>query len=679
MPKTEEHAQWLYNYFNDNNANGDLDLTSKEIAELCNTELGTEAWTKGPSPENRRIMTNGVDAQIVGRHMKELKKKAAGKPRATRRTQGAIDRINRVLACRGGRLWTGDRMLLAMLNETKPENIKNFVEEKARKEGKRAKEAGGQVLLDWGARKRSMVASNKYANKMWAEYNKPGKKDEYLQKLANGLISLETGEVIKEHSTNHPGSSLNPANGYTPSTNDGDGDDEAVDADASEDVVDDDYPMDNEIGNEYESQTEYNSVVDSSEHSDHINDRPQSQMQVDDDINNEKLNLADGNAENSGSQMGFEQNYCDTNRPFSKHSVFYNAETGVPNPSTNLFEYGASNIQVMTQDKGPMVASMQPYRDNAHSRRMHMGFRPSLQVHSSRYTGEPVRQRQNERFHACTREEQDMRACQIGYQVHENQHRYQNASQMLSDAQFKKREQPLFEQGVFDVRPVKRQCQPGELFEPERQLESEQHFSLEYHYNGLYVEESDVEESLEPNLNIGIDFNRIADSMIIEETMAFQERDMHALAASIVRPRNHEDVDQERETGLWSIVAHPESGLRTAHFLGRESQKSGRLGRRSCDEPENAIVIQEDCQEVETVERSQGTTCNRISVDERQSAKEEEQPGHFEDVSSPKGYANIWCSHGRTCEQPSESPWQASHHFDGISTTISMRPTRRKS
>ncbi|TGO32767.1 hypothetical protein BHYA_0290g00060 [Botrytis hyacinthi] len=676
MPKPDRHVDWLNNYFKVNNVNGDLELTSGKIAELCNKELNTEAWTKGPSPKNRRIMTNGVDAQTVGRHMQELKKKKFGKPRATRRTQSAINRIDSVLAKRDGRLWTGDRMLLAKLNQTNPENIKNYVEENARQEAKRAKQAGGQVLQDWEARKRSMVVSNKYANKMWAEYNKPGKKDEYLQKLANGLIGLKTGEAIKENSMNHPGSSLNPANGYELSTNDGEGDDEAIDADTSEAIVDDDYPMDNDIGNESESQTGYDFVADSPEYPDHISHLPQSPTQVENGVNNRKLNLAEGNAENSGSQMGFEQNYCNMNR----HPVFDNAEIGVPNPRTDVFEYAASGILAMTQDKGPVLATIQPYRDNTPSRNMQISFAPSPQVQPNRYAGEPVRQRQNERSHAGPREEQDMRACHVSYQVHENQHKYQDAPQMLSTAQSKKRKELLFEQGVLDVRPSKRQCQPGEFLEPERQLETEQHFPLEYQYNGLNVEESGVEENLEPNLDVGTNFSRTIDRVIVGEPKKLHERGVCGLAASTVSPYNHEYVDQGSEVGFLGIAAHPESGLRTEHFNSRQSRESGRLDRRSGDKPENAIVIPENCAEIGTVESSQDTG-HRISVDARQPVKTDDKPGYLESASSPKGYANIWYFQGRvrTCEKPSKSPWQASHHFDGISTAISMQPTRRKS
>ncbi|KAF7906131.1 hypothetical protein EAF00_000410 [Botryotinia globosa] len=676
MPKPSIHVDWLNNYFEVNNVNGDLKLRSGKIAELCNKELNTEAWTKGPSPKNRRIMTNGIDAQTVGRHMQELKKKKFGRPRATRRTQSAIHRIERVFAKRDGRLLTGDRMLLAKLNQTNPENIKNYVEEKARKEAKRAKQAGGQVLLDWEARRRSMVVSNKYANKMWAEYNKPGKKDEYLQKLENGLISLKTGEAIKGSSINHPESSLNPANGYKLSTSGGEGDDEAIDADASEAIVDDDYSIGNEIGSESGSQTGYDSVADSPEYPDHIDDLPHSPTQVENDVNNNKLNLAEGNAENSGSQMYFEQNHCNTNR----HPVFDNAEIGVLNSRTNLFEYASSDTRATMQDKGPMTATMQPYRYNGPSRYMHMSFAPSPQVQPSRYIGEPMRQRQNERSYVGPREEQDMRARHVSFQVHENQHRYQDALQKLSTAQLNKRKQPLFEQGVLEVRPLKRQCQSGEFFVPERQPEPKQHLPLEHPQNGLRAEDSDVEESFEPNSDLGANHNRVIDSMITEEPKELQERDMRVLVPSTVRPRNHEDVDQGREADFWGIVAHPESGLQTEQAFIRQGRESVRLDRRSGGKPENAIIISENCEEAENVEPSQGTG-HQIRVDARQPVKIDEKPGYLESASNPKGYANIWYSQGRvrTCEKPSESPWQASHHFDGISTAISMRPTRRKS
>ncbi|KAF7958533.1 hypothetical protein EAE96_002075 [Botrytis aclada] len=677
MPKSERHVEWLDNYFKDNNVNGDLYLTSGEIADLCNDALDTKAFTKGPSPKNRKIMTDGVDAQIVGRHMQELKKKAAGKPRATRRTQSAIARMDRILKQRDGRLWAGDRMLLAMLNQTNPENIKNYAEEKARKEGKRAKSAGGQVLQDWEARKRLRVASNKYANKMWAEYNKSGKKDEYLQKLANGLISLETGEAIKGNSINHPGSSLNPANGYIESTSNGDGDDEAVDADAGQAIVDDDHLMGNGIGKESESQTGYNFAAHSVEYPDHIKGLPQSQMQVENGANNEELNLAGGNAENAGSQMGLEQISCNTNRHFIKHPVFYNAEIGVPNPRTNLSKYEASNIRAMTQDKRPMPAPTEPYRDNAHSSHIHMGFQPSPQIESSRHAGEPVRQRQNGRSRVITHEEQETRASHTGYQIHRRQCRYPDVRQMLPVSLPKKRKEPLVDEEVLGVRPSKRQCQPEGNLQSERQPEPEQQSPLKHQHNRLVIEESDIEESFEPSSNIRPNFSRTINSMIIEEPKDLQERDMRGLAASTVRS-NHENVDQGREAGIWSIVAHPESGLQTAHVFCRESRQSGRLGRRSGDKPDDAIVIPEDCEEIETVEPSQGMG-DRVSVDGRQPVKTDNKPDNLESVSSPKVHANIWSFQSRTraCEEPSKSPWQAFHHSDGISTAIYMRPTRR--
>ncbi|TEY70366.1 hypothetical protein BOTCAL_0105g00080 [Botryotinia calthae] len=679
MPKFERHTDWLNKYYKNYNIDGILPLKSGEIADICNSELDTKASTKGPSPKNRRIMTNGVDAQIVGRHMQELRKKAAGQPRSTRRIQTAKNRIDRVLAKRGGRLWTGDRMLLAMLNKTSPANIKNYVEEKNRQKRRRARKAGGQVFQDWEAWKSSIPSSNKYANKMWAAYNETGEKDKYLQKLASGLISLETGETIEGNSIEHPGSSLNPANGYTESTGDGDGNDEAVDADANKAIVDDgDYPVGNDIENYFEFQTKCDLMVDSFEYPDHIMDLPQPQMQVENGVNPKKLNLADGNFENAGSQMGFQQNHDNTDRNFGERPLSYNTQIGGPNSRTNLSEYEASDTRPMTQDNGPMLASMQTYSNNAHSRNMHMGFEPNPQVQSSKYTGEPVRQRRYERSDVGSRKEQDMRASHFDYQVHEDQSRYPNASQMLPTSLPKKRKEPLLEEGVLDIKPSKRQYRPGECLESERRLEFAQHSQHGKRENGLNVDVSGVGESLEPNLNFGTDFNKIADSMIVEKTKTLQERDVHVLATSTVQSHKHKNAVQRRQSVFWSIVAHPQGGLRTEQVSSRENRESGRLGRRSGDKPDNAIVIPEDCGEVGTVESSHGTV-NRITVDERQSAKNEEQSSHLWSLSSPKGYANTWYSQGRirTSEEPSESPWQASHHFDGIPPSISVQPRRR--
>ncbi|KAK6615256.1 hypothetical protein H4I95_00408 [Botrytis cinerea] len=682
MPKSEKHADWLDNYYKNYNVDGILPLKSGEIAEVCNSELDTKACTKGPSPKNRRIMTNGVDAQIVGRHMQELRKKAAGKPRSTRRIQTAKNRIDRVLEKRDGRLWTGDRMLLAMLNKTSPANIKNYVEEKNRQKKRRAWKAGGQVFQDWKAWKSSMPSSNKYANKMWAAYNETGKTDEYLQKLASGLISLETGKTIEGNSIEHPGSSLNPANGYIESASDGDGDEEAVDADANEAIVDDDddddYPMGNDIENDFEFQTGCDLIVDSFEYSDHIIDLPQSQVQVENGVNPKKLNLADGNFKNAGWQMGFQQNHGNADRNSGERPVSYKAEIGGPNSRTKLSEYEAFDTRPMTQDKGPMLASMQPYSNNAHSRNMYMGFEPNPWVQSSKYTGEPMRQRQYERSDAGSRKEQAMRASNFDYQVHENQFRYPNASQMLPTSLPKKRKESLLEEGVLDVRPSKRQYRPGECLGSEVQLKFAQHSQPEKRENGLKVDVSGARESDGLNLNFGTNFNTIANNMIVEKTKTSQERDVRLLAASTVQPHNHKNAVQGRQSIFWSIVAHPQGGLRTEQVSSRESRESGRLGRRSGDKSDNAIVIPEYCEEVGTVEPSHGTV-NRITVDERQSAKNEEQFRHLWSLLSPKGYTNTWYSQGRirASEEPSKSPWQASHHFDGIPTFISVQPRRR--
>lgn len=168
--------------------------------------------------------------------------------------------------------------------------------------------------------------------------------------------------------------------------------------------------------------------------------------------------------------------------------------------------------------------------------------------------------------------------------------------------------------------------------------------------------------------------------MIIEEPKVLHERDMRVLAVSTVTPRNHGNFDQGREAGFWGIVAHPESGLRTEQVNSRQNRERGSLDRRSGGKPENAIVIPKNCEEVGTVEPSPGKG-HRIVVDERQPVKTDDKPGYLESASSPKGYAKVWYYQGRirTCEQPSKSPWQASHHFDGISTAIPMQPRRRKS
>lgn len=67
MPKTEKHVEWPNKYFESYNVQGDIRETSKQIAHKCNEELGTTESMRGPSPKNRLLMIDGVDAQTVGR------------------------------------------------------------------------------------------------------------------------------------------------------------------------------------------------------------------------------------------------------------------------------------------------------------------------------------------------------------------------------------------------------------------------------------------------------------------------------------------------------------------------------------------------------------------------------------------------------------------------------------
>lgn len=131
------------------------------------------------------------------------------RPRAIRNKEDELKRLEAVSKKRP-RPWVGDKMLLMEANNTTHERVKNHFEERARQAANRAKKAGGQVLQDWENKRQLNNTSNKYATKMWAEHR--ANKVEYLRKLRNGLISLETGKAIDE--SNWSSSALNPANGH---------------------------------------------------------------------------------------------------------------------------------------------------------------------------------------------------------------------------------------------------------------------------------------------------------------------------------------------------------------------------------------------------------------------------------------------------------------------------------
>lgn len=65
MPKNQQQIEWLNNYYDENQINGNVLAKSQVIADEYNKKFNTEAFTKGPKGRTR--MTNGgLDAQTVG-------------------------------------------------------------------------------------------------------------------------------------------------------------------------------------------------------------------------------------------------------------------------------------------------------------------------------------------------------------------------------------------------------------------------------------------------------------------------------------------------------------------------------------------------------------------------------------------------------------------------------------
>ncbi|KAJ8070387.1 hypothetical protein OCU04_000764 [Sclerotinia nivalis] len=573
-------------------------------------------------------------ANSTCRHMKELKQKALGRPRSIRRSKEAISRIEAVRAKRTP-VWPGDRMLLAKLNNSTPDNIMNYCEEKARREAKNARKAGGQVLKDWEAEKKARKSSNKYAAKMWAEYKKPGNNDEYLRKLENGLISLETGETINGDSSQHRGSALNPANGYIQSIPDivhapkgiGKAGDEGTKGGAANNA----YTMGHVMENEVDYQR-YDTMAGSSQYLIHKWGLSRSEDEVEHDVN-QRLSLTNSSLESFDSQMAYK---------FSKYPAFKDDRFGGSKPRPTLSEYESFDLQTMSQHGRPMPASMQP---------------------SSHETCTST---------AAVFEEQDKRANHVGPRVQEDWYEYPDPSRTTSTAPWKKRKEGLLEEETVDVRQLKRQRQLEARLESEQQFVSEQRFQPQSQYNGLDVGEGGVDEELEPELEVGFDFSGVAIGEYKWHKYDWHEGDVQRNIAFDVEYHNHGSSDQGKKDGTSNGNAHAEGRLETGPVASTEHLRLVNTNRLPVDMPENAIVIPGGGEEDEAamITRSIG---NRASVVGEQATNEADVPGYFHETSSHEGHTNAWYCQGtaRTSETAVDSPWQSGHHFDGHFANIS--------
>ncbi|KAF7892664.1 uncharacterized protein EAF02_000202 [Botrytis sinoallii] len=192
MPKDNQHIVFLNNYYNSLVNPDILTEPTKQTAIRCNA-----AHIPPTTPG-----VDGVDSQIVGRHISECRRRARNQPRAERNQAWQVD-ILEVAYRQSHYPSAGQRMILMSQTNLSYRKIKNWFEQKA----KMLKKAGGGPVVP-------NPGSNKYSTKMWREYfaDPVG----YVQKLRNGEIDLLTGEAIGQAVSNLANA---PANGPTNNTN----------------------------------------------------------------------------------------------------------------------------------------------------------------------------------------------------------------------------------------------------------------------------------------------------------------------------------------------------------------------------------------------------------------------------------------------------------------------------
>ncbi|KAF5878605.1 putative transcription factor sequence protein [Botrytis fragariae] len=172
MPKDYQHIVFLNNYFNSLPNPDILTEPTKQTAIRCNA-----AHIPPTTPG-----VDGVDSQIVGRHISECRRRARNQPRAERNKAWQVDILE--AAYRQNHYPSaGERMILMYRTDLSYRKIKNWFEQKA----KMLKKAGGGPVGP-------NPGSNKYSTKMWKAYfaDPVG----YVQKLMNGEIDMVTGAAI---------------------------------------------------------------------------------------------------------------------------------------------------------------------------------------------------------------------------------------------------------------------------------------------------------------------------------------------------------------------------------------------------------------------------------------------------------------------------------------------------
>ncbi|KAJ8070386.1 hypothetical protein OCU04_000763 [Sclerotinia nivalis] len=195
MPKDAQHVQFLNNYYNTLADPNTLTKTTQEIADDCNL-AHLPPTTQG---------VDGVDSQIVGRHMSECRRRAANQARAERNTPEQTQILEAAYALNHYPP-PGTRMILMWQTGLSYRKIKNWFEQKA----KMLKRAGGGPT---GPNPRS----SRHATRMWKAYD--ADREGYVRKLLNGSICPMTGADLTQRMRNnlpnaHVNGAMNNMNGH---------------------------------------------------------------------------------------------------------------------------------------------------------------------------------------------------------------------------------------------------------------------------------------------------------------------------------------------------------------------------------------------------------------------------------------------------------------------------------
>ncbi|CAD6448081.1 889dde9b-bf05-41fa-a7ed-e2614602617d [Sclerotinia trifoliorum] len=169
MPKDAQHVQFLNDYYNTLVDPNILTKPTQEIADDCNN-AHFPPTTQG---------VDGVDSQIVGRHMSECRKRAANQSRAKRNTPEQTQILEAAYAL-DHYPPPGTKMILMWQTGLSYRKVKNWFEHKA----KVLKMAGKE-------RKHPDSRSSRHATRMWKAYDED--REGYVKKLLNGSICPVTG------------------------------------------------------------------------------------------------------------------------------------------------------------------------------------------------------------------------------------------------------------------------------------------------------------------------------------------------------------------------------------------------------------------------------------------------------------------------------------------------------